>query len=283
VIDDNFAESVSLPVKIYVDTNAEDPVAAFKTKQLEGNTIEFINNSTADEENGAKIVKYIWDFDVSSDLETADSDGDGKKDNDIDSTEKEPQFTYSEPGIYRAKLIVEDNLGHKGEVINFVNVKPSSPSTESTSVSLKADFTTDPAPSSLDNAVHLSGDFGEVRFDFSKSQGDIVKYVFDNNVYVDSNGNGRKADDEDYVTSIPGVYTTTFNSEAQRIKVRLTVYDKDGNVDIKEVRIIFDQNDLGANILKITPKNSIPAIIVTIVLFGIVSLGIYLYSLRNSL
>ncbi len=281
VIDDNFAESISLPVKVFIDTDAQMPVAAFKTEQTGKNTLHFINNSTADVENGAVLTKYVWDFDVSSELDSADSDGDGTKDNDIDSTDFEPTFTYDEAGIYRAKLTVEDNFGNKSEVINFVNVKPSA-DTVVTKEDLKADFTSIPKVSPEDNSIHLTGDFDEVSFDFTKSTGNITKYVFDNNVDVDSNDNGRKADDEDYVTTKPGVYTTTFNSEAERIKVRLTVYDDEGRIDIKEIRIVFDkeENDLGANVLAGIHQSSIPAIVVSIVLFAIVSLSLYMHALR---
>ncbi len=243
--------------------------------------MKFINNSTADESAGAELVKYKWDFDISSPSESADSNGDGIKDNDIDSTEKDPEFTYEKSGIYRAKLTVEDNLGNKSEIINFVNVKPDSTQPQTVDT-LTADFTTVPSVDPTDNAIHLSGDFDEVRFNFIGSTGDIVKYVFDNNIYIDSNENGRKADDEDYVTTVPGVYTTTFNPEADRIKVRLTVYDKEGNIAIKEVRIVFDNkiNDIGVNILGVMPQNQISAIVVSIVLFAIVSLSLYIHSER---
>jgi PKD repeat protein len=282
VIDDNFAESVSPPLKIYIDTDAEAPVAAFKTEQTDDKTIQFINNSTSDEEAGAQLVKYIWDFDVSSALDTADSDGDGTKDNDTDSTEEEPEFEYLEDGIYRAKLTVEDNLGNRSEVVNFVNVKPSEEEeVRPAAAELKADFTTNPVVRSDDNSVHLYGDFSEVRFDFSDSQGNIVKYVFDNNVYVDANNNGRKADDEDYIATSPGVYTTTFNAETERIKVRLTVYDDEGNMDIKEVRVVFDETQgMEANLLGGIHKDTIPAIVVSLVLFAIVSLSLYMHSVR---
>lgn len=282
VIDDNFAESISMPVKVYIDSDAEEPVAAFKSQQSEGLTMMFENNSTADEVNGGQIVSYKWDFDISSEEESADSDGDSIKDNDIDSEEENPEFTYTKSGIYRAKLIVEDNFGSESEVINFVNVKPSSDSEAPVDEPLNADFETIPEPSINDGMIHLMGEFDEVSFDFSVSTGDIEKFVFDNNVYVDSNENGRKADDVDYQTKTPGVYTTTFNPEAERIKVRLTVYDEEGNMDIKEVRIVFDEeiDDLQANLLQAINQKQIPAMVVSIVLFAIVALSLYLHSLR---
>ncbi|MFC1656175.1 PKD domain-containing protein [Patescibacteria group bacterium] len=282
VVDDNFAESISLPVKVFVDTDAEAPVAAFKTEQTGKNTMHFINNSAADVENGAVLAKYTWDFDVSSELDSADSDGDGVRDNDTDSADFEPTFTYDEDGIYRAKLTIEDNFGNTSEVINFVNVKPAAGTITTTEEDLKANFVSTPKVSPEDNSIHLSGDFDEVSFDFTKSTGSVIRYVFDDNVYVDSNDNGRKADDEDYVSTKPGVYTTTFNSETDRIKIRLTVYDDEGRVDIKEIRIVFDEDesDLGANVLGGIHQSAIPAIVVSIVLFAIVSLSLYMHVLR---
>jgi len=292
VIDDNFAESVAIPIKVYVDTVAEAPVAAFKTEYESGNTMKFINNSTADEEAGAKLVKYIWDFDVSSDLNTADSDGDGIKDNDNDSNEASPQFDYLQGGVYRVKLRVEDNLGNWDEVINFVNVLGSELGNGTGEVveakPLKADFVTNPDVSA-DNKIHLSGDSGEISFNFASSEGDIATYVFDDNIYVDSNNNGRKADDSDYSATFPGIYTTTFNAESGKIKVRLSVYDEDGNVDIKELFVVFDKDavtdgdltdSLGANILLGTNQNQVSAMVVSLVLFAIVILSLYLYSAR---
>src|SRR5581483_234428 len=79
---------------------------------------QFINNSTADTAGGANIKTQTWDFDVNT-----DSNGDGIKDNDLDSTDPNPTYEYPDYGIYRAKLTVEDDQGNKASVINFVNVK----------------------------------------------------------------------------------------------------------------------------------------------------------------
>jgi PKD repeat protein len=285
VIDNNFAESISIPVKIYVDTDAQPPTAAFTSEPGGSNTVEFLNNSFADEDAGAEIVEYRWDFDISSELESADSDGDGVKDNDVDSTETDPEHEYPESGVYRVKLTVEDNFGNTDEVINFVNAKPADGEVDEDEESeLDARFTTEPPVSPDDGAVHLQGDFAEVSFDFTGSQGDIERYVFDNNIYVDSNDDGRKANDVDYMTTTPGVYTTTYNPEVERIEARLSVYDSEGNVDISEVRIVFDenQNQLGVNILGITKQNQIATIVVSLALFAIVSLSLYLHSKRSN-
>jgi len=118
VIDNNFAEAISSPVKIFVDTEAKAPVAAFKYESLLNNEVKFINNSAADTEAGVEVVSYNWDFDLSF-----DSNGDSIKDNDVDSKDESPTNTYEKSGVYRAKLTVEDNLGNKTSVINFVYAK----------------------------------------------------------------------------------------------------------------------------------------------------------------
>lgn len=279
VIDNNFAEAISPPVKIYVDAEADDPVAAFKTELVGNNKVKFINNSFADEEAGTELVGYMWDFDVSE-----DSTGDGIPDNDIDSEDEEPEHTYPESGVYRAKLTVEDNYGNSDEVVSFVNVRESEEEVaERIQVDLKAHFTTDPPISEEDGAVHLQGDFGIVSFDFTGSEGNITKYVFDNNIYVDSSGSGRKADDVDYMATKPGVYTTTFNPEDGRTRVRLTVYDDEGDISIKEVNIVFDEEGSlgGANLLFMVDQNQISAMVVSLVLFAILSLSLYLHSVKN--
>ncbi len=285
VIDNNYAESISKPVKVFVDVVSEPPTAAFKYEQVGDNKIKFLNNSLPDEESGAEIDSYQWDFDISSNLESADSDGDGVLDNDNDSEQEDPVWIYEEPGVYRVKLTVVDTYGKSDEVINFVNVTSSEPrqtTTTNTTIQttdLNADFITDPLPRD-DGDIHLSGAFGEVSFDFSKSQGNIKRYVFDNNIYVDSDNNGRKADDEDYSTTIPGVYTTTFNSETERIKVRLTVLGEADSFDVKEVEVVFDQ-DLSKIQANILGNTNIPLILFNIVLFGIVSLSLYKLSLKE--
>jgi len=64
-----------------------------------------------------------------------DSNGDSIKDNDVDSEVESPAYTYSKSGVYRTKLTVEDNLGNKTPVINFVYAKSEASATESTDTS----------------------------------------------------------------------------------------------------------------------------------------------------
>lgn len=237
VRDNNGAESVSDPVTIFVDSKATPPTAAFSSKQLDGKKIQFINNSTADTANGATIKNTAWDYDVSS-----DANGDGRNDNDIQSTDSAPTFEYPDYGIYRAKLTVTDDSGNVGMVTNFVNVKApvAPPPPPASTATLDARLTTTPAASVADGRVHLQGDSANVTLDFSGSTGDIKAYIIDKNVYFDSNGNGVKDDDEDYKTDKAGSWVTGFARSYGAIRVRLTVVDAAGKKDTVDKDIVFD-------------------------------------------
>lgn len=121
VTDDSGATATSEPVRIYVDTLTEKPEAAFLyTVNPSGENpleIEFQNNSTADVDNGASLVAFEWDFNTSE-----DSNGNGVKDDDQDSTDENPVHAYDDFGTYRVKLTITDNEGNIDEVINSVQV-----------------------------------------------------------------------------------------------------------------------------------------------------------------
>lgn len=240
VRDNNGAESVSDPVKIFVDAKSVPPVAAFTSTQTDPGKkkIQFTSEgkSTADEANGAKLKSWAWDFDVTSDF-----NGDGKNDNDVQATDVNPTFEYANFGIYRAKLTVTDDQGGTSSVSNFVNVKaPVVTQTQQASAPLDARLTTTPPASVADGRVHLQGDTGNVTFDFTGSTGDIKTYIIDKNVYFDGNGNGVKDDDEDYKATKPGTWTTPFARNYGNIRVRLTVIDGTGKKDTVDKDIVFD-------------------------------------------
>ncbi|MBT4917782.1 PKD domain-containing protein [Candidatus Peregrinibacteria bacterium] len=201
---------------------ADPPVAAFTYQVINGEVI-FQNNSTADTESGAEIDEYIWDFDTASKLTTADSDGDGVKDNDTDSDLPEPTKKYSTPGIYKVKLTVVDSNGSEDSVVNVVDATGEGTS-GGTSPDLQAALTTDPLPSN-DGAVSLSGSEGSVKFDFTMSEGAISYYVIDKNIYFDTDGNGIKNDDQDFKSTFPGTWKTNFEKVWGKTVVKLTVID----------------------------------------------------------
>lgn len=221
------------------------PLAAF-TYQVVNGQILFQNNSAGDPARGITIQKYAWDFNAN-----VDSNGDGIKDNDVESELKVPVPTFTQAGQYNVKLSVMDSQGGTDYVTNIVNVHASAVGlptdtantgttlpTQSQTQTLKATFATTPVPSS-DGAVYINGDQGSVTFDFSKSTGPISYYVFDKNINIDSDGNGVKNDDKDFKTSLPGTWKTNFNKAYGATVVKLTVQDVYGNSNSTTIEIKF--------------------------------------------
>ncbi len=253
VIDDKYGESISEAVTIYIDSNALAPKAAFTAEVSGGKTVQFTNNSTADSSVGVEIASYSWDFDTSSQYNTSDTDGDGKKDNDVNSTLADPVFTYDEYGVYQVKLTVTDSHGNESFVTNSVTLSPPAETTQPAGTltgtpgslgtapgqtPLKAVMVTKPLPGA-DGLVKMPGTSGIVAFDFSKSTGDISYYVFDKNIYFDTNGDGNPANEEDFKTYLAGEWTTNFDKSWGKTVVRLTVYDINGNKDSTVQEITF--------------------------------------------
>ncbi len=300
VRDNNESEAVSDPITIYVDSTSQPPIAAFTTT-INDKTVQFQDKSTADE--GLTISKWAWDFDTSK-----DSNGDGTKDNDLESTNQNPTHTYENYSTYFAQLTVTDDEGNSAKVKNLfliknpVTPKPAAPTTQQTQPKpaapttqqtqpkpatppLDARLITTPAPSYSDGKIHLKGTSAKVLLDFSTSTGKITKYIIDKNANFDTNGNAVKDDDEDFTATKPGSWETDYFSEYGKIRVRLTVIDETGKKDFVEREIIFDDakpapnaSGLQANLLGTGPEgvNDIFAVIVSI--FG---LGVMYTSLRK--
>lgn len=234
---DTVVNTVTIPL-------ANPPTAAFKYRNIDGKLV-FENNSVADTSNDATLEKYIWDFDVDSELDTADSDGDGNIENDIDSELKSPVHIYDLAGTYQVKLTVIDNQGNEDFVINPVTFSPglndglgSIGSVDNTPSNIKAILLTNPEPSD-DGNLYLNQDAGQVRFNYSQSLGDIAFFVIDKNILFDTNGDGITDNDEDFKTVLPGSWTTNFESTWGKIVARLTVADQNGNTDSQDIEIIF--------------------------------------------
>lgn len=214
VIDDKGGEAVSAPVKIYVDSLSKPPKAAFKYAVMdgsEGRKVKFTNNSTADEETGAKIVKYSWDFDIDSNLTTADSDGDGKKDNDTDSAAKDPERLYTEQGTYTVKLTVTDSNGTSDSVMNTMKIPMANPPKAAFTYKAEADGIHFKNNSTADTAKGAT----------------VEKNIWDFNTLVDSNGDGSPDNDADSSDKEP----VHLYDKAGKFNVKLTIKDNQGNSD----------------------------------------------------
>ncbi|MBI5152505.1 hypothetical protein HZA39_03150 [Candidatus Peregrinibacteria bacterium] len=312
VIDDNYAESISEPITIYVLSKSAAPKAAFTSEQVEGaKDVKFKNNSTADADNDAKIENYIWDFDIMSIYPTADSDGDSKKDNDTDSTEKDPKYTYPAFGTFYAKLTVIDNVGNKNTVINPVILKSTKTSAAAgdtgfgTGTASGLDFgkvvpgvtggttlpqaiqlkvKTSPAPDAKDGKIHLAGTAGWIEFSFAESTGNIVKIIADKNIYFDSDNNGAKDDDANFSTQSKATpWKTDFQSSWGKTAVKFTAYDKNNNYDTVIKEVVFDAttNAGSTNVFVVPGSVELYAALASMFGFGIVGISAFRYRRRR--
>ncbi|MBI4232287.1 PKD domain-containing protein, partial [Candidatus Peregrinibacteria bacterium] len=238
VIDDKGGEAVSEPIKIYVDSLAKPPLAAFKYSVVpdsEGMKIQFSNNSKPDEAAGADIISYKWDFDTKSLNEDSDSDGDGLKNNDIDSQAKDPNRLYTKLGSYDVKLTVTDDQGNSDEVVNTITIPLANPPVAAFTYQV------------VDNKVSFTNN--------SSADGDndasIKQYIWDFDTAsslsnADSDGDGSKDNDSDSTEKNP-VYQFGL---AGTYQVKLTVKDNQGNEDsvTNEVNATAGTTDLGGGI-----------------------------------
>ncbi len=116
VVDDSGANAASNPVRIFINTLTEAPEAAF-VYTVDSLNVQFQNNSAADIENGAELVAYAWDFDTA-----IDSNGNGVKNDDVDSTAPNPAHAYDQFGSKSVKLTVTDSEGTVDDVVQTVNL-----------------------------------------------------------------------------------------------------------------------------------------------------------------
>jgi PKD repeat protein len=109
--------SSSATETVFVEPTNSYPQAAF-TYRVDGTTVEFdASNSRFDPDLEDTTLRFRWDFDIQD-----DSDGNGINDDDVDSTEFDPVYTYPAPNLYRVKLTVLNSLGMEGVVVRDVNL-----------------------------------------------------------------------------------------------------------------------------------------------------------------
>lgn len=102
---------------VFVEPTNSYPQAAF-TYAIDGNTVRFNgDNSAYDPDITDNTLRYEWDFDIQD-----DANGNGINDDDVQSTDVSPSFTYSQAALYRVRLLVKDNLGDTGVVVRDVNL-----------------------------------------------------------------------------------------------------------------------------------------------------------------
>lgn len=102
---------------VFVEPTNSYPQAAY-TYTVNGNTVSFNGNgSRYDPDLTDTSLRLEWDFDVQS-----DADGNATNDDDAESTDIAPTFTFDETRLYRVKLTVIDSLGNEGVVVRDVNL-----------------------------------------------------------------------------------------------------------------------------------------------------------------
>lgn len=102
---------------VFVEATESLPQAAF-TYSVEGNTVTFDGGHTRfDPTLDDTMLRFEWDFDIKS-----DANGNGIKDDDVESTEIHTSYTYPEKALYTVKLNVKDSLGMQGVVVRDVDL-----------------------------------------------------------------------------------------------------------------------------------------------------------------
>lgn len=280
VIDDSYAEGISPPLTIYVTSKTIPPKAGFTAVQKEGSMeVSFTNTTTTDP--SLTLDQVIWDFDTASTYNSADSDGNGKKDDDKDAITQNPNHTYQSPGTYYIQLSVKDSGGVTDSIKLPVTVKAVVQTSASgapvfavpTSDTVKSILKTTPGLDPMDNRIHLTGESGNIVIDYSQSLGPITKYVIDKNIYFDSNGDGINDNDENYQAVTPGKWTTDFQKSWGKTGIKLTVYDKEGKSSSQSADVIFD-NPLASganNVFAIPGSFELIGSLASMVGFGILS------------
>lgn len=118
---------------IFVEPTNSYPQAAF-TYTVNGDSVDFNGDSSRyDPDLTDTALRFEWDFDIQK-----DSDGNGVNDDDVQSTEVSPSFSFGVAKLYRVKLTVLDSLGNEGVVVRDVDLSLSEAQrAESTYHSLK--------------------------------------------------------------------------------------------------------------------------------------------------
>ena len=109
--------SSSATKTVNVETSQALPQAAF-TYMISGNQVTFdASHSRFDPSLNDTTLRYEWDFNVN-----ADDNGNGINDDDVQSTDMKPVYTYNEKGVYKVKLKIKQSDGSEGVVVRDVNL-----------------------------------------------------------------------------------------------------------------------------------------------------------------
>jgi PKD repeat protein len=125
---------------VYVEATDSLPQAGF-TYTVDENTVSFDGNTSRfDPSLPDTTLRFGWDFDTAT-----DDNGNGVKDDDVQSTEIKPTHTYTQKGTYKVRLSVKDMLGMEGVVVRDINLTLTEAERQKSAYkSLKVSAPTDP-------------------------------------------------------------------------------------------------------------------------------------------
>lgn len=230
-IDDFGAEGFSNEITIRVESPFNPPVLRdFTAIPIGGAKIRFTPDVQPAPGSNAILEKFIWDFNTDEEGCTAAERAcpqsvcaaspelcDRTKDNDPDSTARAPEHEYDSSGNYSVRLIVEDSNGQKAEKVKIVEVRRGAAPEEAPikAILRVQSINGRAARKSSDGKYHLTGNGAEIVFFVGDSRGNISKYSIDQNIFYDSDGDGRtetdKSNDENFTrTSGAEAITATY-------------------------------------------------------------------------
>ncbi|MEK9160157.1 MAG: PKD domain-containing protein [Patescibacteria group bacterium] len=205
VEDSSGATATSESLTIFVDAVSAAPDAAFLA-DINGTTVSFRNNSIIDTENGADLTGIYWDFNTA-----VDSNGNGTVDDDSDSFEENPSYTYEALGTYQVKMTVVDTTGQSDSVTQAVNV-----------LDTKA-----PVAGFSYNVEDRTVEFKNETVLDTANGADVRSYSWDLNLTADTDGDTDPENDSDATTKNPTFEYDDYGD----YEVKMLVEDTFGKTD----------------------------------------------------
>lgn len=211
VEDSSGATATSEPLTIYVDTLADPPDARFLA-DIQGTTVSFQNNSDVDEDNGVELQGVYWDFDLED-----DTDGNGVPNDDFDSFDENPEWTYEALGVYQVMMTVVDTAGQIDTVTQDVNVLETEDPVAAFSYSVEEKQVIFKNESTVDSSNGV----------------DVRAYAWDLDLDFDADGDGETDNDVDSTNKSPTVEYDDYGD----YEVSLMVTDTYGKVDTANMTV----------------------------------------------
>jgi len=233
---DSSGALIDSPLKVGIDTL---PMTNEKTVHIAGNEGRVV----FDMATRPDILEYRIDRNV-----YVDSDGDGIANNDIDNADHssyllggvwQTKYNASESNKIAAEVTVVNTQGQKAKTQVEI-IFGSTPVKEGKVIAL---LDTLPLLNKDNKKIYIYGEKDTVAFYARRSQGDIVEYRFDKNIFVDSDGDGNPANDIDNRTDASfksgDVWTTQYIKTDEQVIAQLIVVGMGGTGSRIQREIVF--------------------------------------------